>query len=328
MKSLSLATLILPLLTTTAFAFDLEAHRGGRGLMPENTLPAFANALSLGVDTLELDTGITRDGFVLVSHNPQLVPELARGPDGLWLTAPSAPIFAMTRAEIARYDIGRLNPDNRYGKQFPDQHPVDGTRLPLLSEVFALAARAGNTKVRFNIETKLVPQVPDQAPAPEPFAMALVQEIRAAGVTDRAMIQSFDWRTLQVVQRIAPEIVTVYLSSEARNFDTIERGKPGPSPWTAGFDVDDFGGSVPKAVKAAGGRIWSPFYRDVTPASLAEAKALALPVVVWTVDERADMIALIKQGVDGIITDFPDRLRSVMAELGMPLPAPTPVRPD
>lgn len=193
--------------------------------------------------------------------------------------------------------------------------------------MFALARRAGNSWVRFNIETKIRPSEPTATPGPDEFARAVIATIRRAGVADRSTVQSFDWRTLQVVQREAPDIATVYLSAQQNWFDNIRRGQPGPSPWTAGRDVEDHGGSVTRLVKAAGGAVWSPYHKDIDAAQLAEARALGLPVVVWTVNDLDRMEALIELGVDGIITDYPNRLRAVMARRGMDLPRPTPVDP-
>ncbi len=312
---------------TPVHAFDLEGHRGARGHRPENTLPAFAFALSTGVDTLELDTGITKDGAVVISHNRRLAPEITRGPDGQYLAAPGPVIHDLTLAELRRYDIGAIRPGTDYARQFPDQQPVPGTTFPLLAELTRLVEKSGNTQVRFNIETKLSPLAPEDTVDPETFATMLVEVVLTAGIANRTMIQSFDWRTLKVVQKIAPQIPTVCLTFERGAEDTVQRGKPGPSPWTAGLDVDDFAGSTPRLVKAAGCAVWSPFFRDVSDAALAEAKSLGLQTVVWTVDTPADMDALIARGVDGIITDYPDRLREVMARHGLPLPAPTPVTP-
>ena len=313
------------LVACPAFAFDLQGHRGARGLAPENTLAAFAKALEIGVTTLELDTGITRDGIVVVSHNPELNPDITRDADGRFLTASGPAIHSLTLAELRRFDIGRLNPATSYARGFPDQRPADGARIPTLAEVFDLARRAGNADVRFNVETKIFPDRPALTPAPDAFADALVALIRAEGMSRRATIQSFDWRTLRRVQASAPEIETVYLSAEQRFLDNIERGRPGPSPWTAGFDVDEYAGSVPRLVHAAGGRIWSPFYVDATPEVLAEAKRLGLRVIVWTVNDPMEMDRLIERGVDGIISDRPDILRRVMAARGLALPVPTPL---
>ena len=114
------------------------------------------------------------------------------------------------------------------------------------------------------------------------------------------------------MQKIAPEIPTVYLSHVGGSLNNIKPGQPGPSPWMAGLDIDDFGGSIPRAVKAAGGRYWAPFYKYLTAALLEEAHQLGLKVYVWTVDSRSDMVRLKEMGVDGIITNRPDILRSVV----------------
>ena len=322
-------------LPVAAAAFDLQGHRGARGLAPENTLPAFAKALSVGVTTLELDTGVTKDGVVVVIHDPSLNPDIARDADGKWLEKRGPAVRELTYEELARYDVGRLKPETNYSKRYPQQVAVDGTRVPKLADVFALATKAGNDKVRFNIETKLAPMVPDETLAPEPFARAVVEEIRKAGMVSRAAIQSFDWRTLQAVQKIAPEIETVYLTAQQRYLDNVctgvKAGSPAvapadcePSPWTAGFQLKEHG-SIPKMVKAAGGKVWSPELRDIDAAKLKEARDLGLRVVVWTVNEPAHVARLLELGVDGIISDRPDVVREEMQTRGMPLPAPTPI---
>lgn len=318
MAALAVTIIFTPLTPTPLAAFDLEAHRGGRGLMPENTLPAFANALSIGVDTLELDVGITKDGILVISHDVALMPTVARY-QGAFIAEPAPPIFHMTFAELQKYDVGRVNPADPTYKQFTRQQPVDGTRVPKLTDLFELVKRSGNQEVRFNIETKLSPLEPEQTAAPVPFAEALIAAVRKAGLEKRVLVQSFDWRTLRHVQKIAPDIPTVYLSSR--------RTVTPDSPWTAEFRLNDYEGSVPRMVKAAGGAIWSPFFQNMSDADLATAKSLNLPVVVWTVNEEKDMRSLIERGVSGIITDYPDVLRALMASMKIPLPKPTFVVP-
>ena len=314
------STALLLGLVTPAHAFDLQGHRGARGLAPENTLAAFDTALGIGVTTLELDIAMTKDGVLVVSHNRRLNPDHTRGPDGKFLEAEGPAIRSLTLAEVRQHDVGRLKPGTPYAADFAQQRAVDGARIPLLAEVFALAVERQVTHVRFNIETKITPTSGAETPDPEAFAAALAKAIRDAGLVTRASIQSFDWRTLAAMKRIAPEIERVCLTAEALTLDTIRRGEPGPSPWTAGLDVDDFGGSVPRLVAAAGCQTWSPLYRNAKPDDIAAAKALGLKVIPWTVNERADMERLIALGVDGLITDYPDRLRAVMAGKEMPLP--------
>ena len=333
----AIAAAVLIAITGAAAAFDLQGHRGARGLAPENSLPAFAKALSLGVDTLEFDTGITKDGVVVVNHDASLSPDVARGPDGKWLEKVGPAIRSLTYEELSRYDVGRIKPESSYARRFASQEAVDGTRIPRLGDVFALVKKSGNEKVRFNIETKLSPFAPEETLAPEAFARALVAEIRKAGMASRATIQSFDWRTLQAVQKEAPEIATVYLTAQQKFLDNVctgtKTGSPttapaecGPSQWTAGFQLKDHG-SVPKMVKAAGGKVWSPEYRDIDAARLKEARDLGLGVVVWTVNDPAQIARMLDLGVDGIISDRPDLVRDEMKKRGMALPAATPVAP-
>ena len=318
---------LLPLLASLhAAAFDLRGHRGARGLAPENTLPAFARALSIGVTTLELDIAITRDGQLVISHDPALNPDLTRGPDGQYLAARGPLISQMSLLELRRYDVGRIKPDTRYASLYPEQQAIDGTRVPLLTELFALLKKAGNSQVRLDIETKINPMAPHETLAPEPFARALIGALRDAGMASRTTIQSFDWRTLQVVQKEAPEILTAYLSAQQKFLDNIGADQAAPSPWTAGFQYKDHG-SVPKMVKAAGGSIWSVFHGDVDADKLREAKALGLTVLVWTVNHPAQISRLMDLGVDGLISDRPDLVRAEMARRGLPMPAATPVDP-
>jgi glycerophosphoryl diester phosphodiesterase len=305
-------------------AFDLEAHRGGRALRPENTLQSFANALSMGVDTLELDMGVTKDGVIVVSHERGLNPDLARAPDGHYVPK-GTPYVNLTLAEVKQYDVGQIRPGSDYAARFPDQLAVPGTRIPTLAEVFALVRRSGDGHVRLNIETKIDPNHPDESPDPQHFVTAVLELLRREHFVDRVMIESFDWRTLLLVQKQAPTIPTVYLTQQQQPEENIYLDKP--SAWTAGFDPRNYGGSVPRAVKAAGGKIWSPLYSDVDRQSLAEAHRLGLPVIVWTVNDPQDMARLIDMGVDGIISDRPDVLRTVAATKGIKLPQPAPVSP-
>src|SRR5579863_3567201 len=162
--------------------FDIEAHRGGRALRPENTLPAFANALSMGVDTLELDMAITRDEVVVVSHDRGLNPDLARGADGQYIAA-SIPYIDLTLAQVKTYDVGQIRPGSAYAAQFPEQRAEPGTRIPTLSEVFALVRHSGNPHVRLNIEIKIDPNHPHESPDPEHFVAIVLALLRREDFT-------------------------------------------------------------------------------------------------------------------------------------------------
>src|SRR5688500_7265441 len=268
--------------TSTACAIDLQGHRGARGHAPENTLPGFERALAIGVTTLELDVGVTRDGVVVIHHDRALNPDITRGADGAWIAAPGPLIRSLTFAELQRYDVGRIRPGSEYARRFPHQQALDGARIPRLAELFA---RAG-ASVRFNVETKISPDAPHDTLPPEPFARALIHEVRKAGAEKRTTIQSFDWRTLKVVEREAPEIATSYLTDNR--------------------DAD------PRKVHAAGGRIWSPDFSTLTADKVATARELGLKIIPWTVNDKADIARMLELGVDGIISDYPDRVRQAL----------------
>jgi glycerophosphoryl diester phosphodiesterase len=313
-------------LPVTAADFDLQGHRGARGLSPENTLAGFSRALAVGVSTLELDCGVTRDGIVVVSHDRLLSPDHTRDAAGRFLDAPGPAIVDLTYEELRQYDVGRIKPGSEYAAAFPEQQPVDGERIPRLADVFALVEQSGNRAVRFNIETKIDPAQPLQSVSALAFARALAAVIRDAGMASRTTVQSFDWRTLRLLGALAPEIGLVALTDQQPDEDTVEIGKPGASAWLGELDVDDHAGSVPKLVQALGAKTWSPHARDLTPALVIEAHALGLAVVPWTVNDPKDMERAIAAGVDGLITDYPDRLRTVLQSKGIAVPAPTPVR--
>jgi glycerophosphoryl diester phosphodiesterase len=303
----------------TRQAIDLQAHRGGRALQPENTLSAFSNAVEIGVTTLELDIGLTADDVLVISHDTALNPNHTRDASGAFLRAKGPPIRTLTLAQLQAYDVGLIDPASGYGKPFPKQLSHDGERIPTLAALFERMQALGATQVRFNIETKVDPTRPSETASPEQMVRALLSEIDKAGVAQRVTVQSFDWRSLALVGDSAPQLPRAYLTSAGTLKD---------SRWTAGLRIEDFG-SAPRMVKAAAGDargpvIWSPAFSDLTPELVKQAHALGLSVLPWTVNERADMARLMDWGVDGLITDDPAILRDLMGERGVPLPAKLP----
>lgn len=288
-------------------------HRGAAGLLPENTLAAFAKACELGIDALELDVLASADGELVVHHDFKLKPEIARTPDGAWISSGSQPaIKDLTLAQLKTYDIGRLQPNTAYAGRYPEQTPADGERIPTFKEVIDLFKTSCRPSTRLFVEIKTSPEEPGLAPPPAVLSDRVVKMVKEAGIAHRTWILSFDWRNLVHIQKIAPEIATVYLTIVGPGLNNLKPNQPGASPWTAGFDVDDFSGSAPRAVKAAGGRVWAPYFKNLTPESLAEARQLRLKVSVWTPDNTEDMKKLIDMKVDAITTNRPDILKKLL----------------
>jgi len=278
----------------------IVGHRGARGLWPENTLAGFAGALMLGVDALELDVALTADGVPVVSHDPALNPNITRDATGAWLSAPGSLIRALRAAELAAYDVGRLRPGTPYAAAFPEQSPCDGERIPRLAE----ALRLGNG-TNFIIELKTWPGDPGCSAGGADLADAVLAVADAAGVTSRITVEGFDWSGPRHVRSVRPEVRLAWLTRA----ETVRNA----ALWWGGPHPAEFGGSVPRVVAAEGGPVWAPDHTDLTPDQLDEAHALGLAVIPWTVNEPKDMARLIGWGVDGIVTDRPDRARKVAA---------------
>ncbi|MFG1789942.1 glycerophosphodiester phosphodiesterase family protein [Nocardia sp. NPDC049149] len=317
--------------------FDLQAHRGGTALVVENTLAAFANALELGVSTLELDVQITEDGYPVLTHDRD------PNPDKCIDTAPAFPgdpkfpyvpgtryIRDLTLAQVRTIDCG-----SKQLAAFPEQRTVPGAQMPLLSEVFDLVRAYHADEVKLNIETKVEAGAPQQTAPREQFVQVVAAEIRRAHIENQVTIQSFDWGALMRMREVAPELPLVALTN-GQQF--LQEGQPGPSPWLGGLDIDDFPGSLQQKYVAAAASfgadavspvhgdpqdatVATPGYRPFTTADLVKAAHdRGIRVVPWTVDDRATMLTLLDLGVDGLITNRPDLLRTVLAERGYQLP--------
>ncbi|MEO8657685.1 MAG: glycerophosphodiester phosphodiesterase [Bryobacteraceae bacterium] len=272
-------TLALALLTVLSMPAAprilVHGHRGARAMRPENTIPAFEYAIEAGVDVLELDMAVTKDNVLVVSHDPRLTSQICRGPVG------SNVIRELTLEQLKQWDCGTLkNPG------FPKQQPVPGTTVPTLDEVFDLGAKG---TFEFNIETKIFADKPELTPPPAEFAQLVVDAIRRHKLEKRVMVQSFDFRTLQEVKKIAPEIrLSALYAVGFKNFVSIG--------------------------KEAGATIVSPHYMLVTKGRVDAAHAAGLQVVPWTANTPKDWDKLVDAGVDAIISDDPAELIRYLKE--------------
>ncbi len=255
----------------------VHGHRGARARRPENTLPAFQYALAQGVDVLELDVAVTKDGIAVISHDPLINATICSGPNL------GVAIHSLTFAELQKYDCGaKKNPN------FPDQVPVPGTRIPTLDDVFALGQ--GN-KVQFNVETKIFADKPELTPDPEVFTKLVLDHIRKHKLDDRVILQSFDPRTLRVMKRLAPGIRRAALFEKQQDWMAVAKE----------FDAT----------------LFSPEHRLVTPELVAQAHKAGFGVVPWTADKASDWQLMVDAGVDAIITDDPAALIAWLKSKGL-----------
>lgn len=308
--------------------FDLQAHRGGIALNTESSPYSFGAAVRLGVTTLELDTQVTRDGKVVVTHDRATNPGVCTDTEPATPGDPQFPYVGkfvkdLTLAQIRTLDCGSVQKSG-----FPGQQTHPGSRMMLLSEVFDLVRASGDEHVRFNIETKVEAGAPEETAPREEFVRRVHEEIARSGMADRVSVQSFDWGSLELMHRLSPSTPLVALT----NGDFLEVGEDGASPWLGGLDVDDFGGDgVAAAASIEGVAAYSPVFampqdcrvgdegcaQYATREMVDRAHSLGLKVIPWTVDGASNMGHAIDAGVDGIITDEPDVLLGVLRERGI-----------
>ncbi|MBU2514329.1 glycerophosphodiester phosphodiesterase [bacterium] len=291
-------------------------HRGAAGILPENSLAGFKKACELGVDAIELDVLVSADGVLVVHHDYKLKPEIARSTDGDWIIPGLQPsIKELSLAQLKTYDIGRLQPNTSYAARYPEQSPMDGEQIPTFKEVIDLFKKSCSANTRLFVEIKTSPEESDLTPPPEQLSDMVVKMLREEGIIQHTWILSFDWRNLVHIQKTAPDLVTVYLTIDTAKFNNLKSHQAGASPWMAGLDIDDFNGSAPRAIKAAGGHVWSPYFRNLTPELLLEAHQLGLLVSVWTPDKPYQMKNLIEMEVDAITTNRPDLLKELLTKM-------------
>lgn len=306
------------------------AHRGGAGLRPENTLAAFAHALDVGCDGFELDVHVAKDGTVVVFHDEALKPEIVRDAGGRWLEGPPPLIKDLPYADLQSYDIGRLKPGSKCAQRHPDQMPHDGEKIPRLADVIWLIKRSGGAE-RLWVELKTNFLDRTRTASPQAMAEAVIRVLKREKFLDRTVLVGFDWPALIAAKKLAPKVECWFTTlpqtwfgdgavpaehgpppkAELEKLRTLERDT---APWTGGFDRGKYG-SVIKAAKAAGADGWFPFFADINRATLQEAREQGLKVGAWTVNESNDLARLADLGVDGLCTDYPDRLQAVLKGL-------------
>jgi len=270
------ALFVLGGVIVTAAPIQIIGHRGARAMRPENTVPGFEYAIDVGANAVQMDVAVTGDDVLVISHEPVLDPEICRSLDG------SSAIRELTFARLRQqWECGSIrNP------HFPKQTPLPGTRIPALEEVFALANR-GNFV--FNIETKIFHKEQAQdTPTADRFAELLVRAIDRHNLRPRVVVQSFDFRILSAIRKLAPDIRI------------------------AALDQDDKLGDFVSVARSAGAQIIAPDRAMVTPSRVMAAHQAGLLVLSWIANTAPEWDALIAADVDGIMSDDPEALIAYM----------------
>lgn len=312
--------------------FDLEAHRGGRDVRPENTLYSYAYAIELGATSIECDMQLTKDGQIVMSHNPILNSDITRDENGNYIENNKYDIRLMTVDELKKFDVGVMDPNcgEYYDLHGKTQFTYDA-KIPTLEELMQLIQSYGDKNIVLNIETK---SYPDPASAgyknnadPNKFVEVFNNIVKKYDMEDRVVLQSFDWQTLIEMKKLNPNISTSALWQEqpswGRDSESLRRYEKKKSPWLGGLDIKDYQGNPVKAAHAIGADIISPYYTEISKQDVDEAHSLGMKVVPWTVNNEKDMNMLLDMGVDGIISDKPWLLKQVLEKRNIKLHTPT-----
>lgn len=312
--------------------FDLEAHRGGRDVRPEKTLYSYAYAIELGATSIECDMQLTKDGQIVMSHNPILNSDITRDENGNYIKNNKYDIRLMTVDELKKFDVGVMDPNcgEYYDLHGKTQFTYDA-KIPTLEELMQLIQSYGDKNIVLNIETK---SYPDPASAgyknnadPKKFVEVFNNIVKKYNMEDRVVLQSFDWQTLIEMKKLNPNISTSALWQEqpswGRDSESLRRYEKKKSPWLGGLDIKDYQGNPVKAAHAIGADIISPYYTEISKQDVDEAHSLGMKVVPWTVNNEKDMTMLLDMGVDGIISDKPWLLKQVLEKRNIKLHTPT-----
>lgn len=312
--------------------FDLEAHRGGRDVRPENTLYSYAYAIELGATSIECDMQLTKDGQIVMSHNPILNSDITRDENGNYIENNKYDIRLMTVDELKKFDVGVMDPNcgEYYDLHGKTQFTYDA-KIPTLEELMQLIQSYGDKNIVLNIETK---SYPDPASAgyknnadPKKFVEVFNNIVKKYDMEDRVVLQSFDWQTLIEMKKLNPNISTSALWQEqpswGRDSESLRRYEKKKSSWLGGLDIKDYQGNPVKAAHAIGTDIISPYYTEISKQDVDEAHSLGMKVVPWTVNNEKDMNMLLDMGVDGIISDKPWLLKQVLEKRNIKLHTPT-----
>ena len=288
----------------------IYGHRGARGDLPENTLESFKYLFENNINAYETDILISKDLIPVITHDFRLEPSFTKDSEGNWIEDENIKIFDLTYEELLKFDVGSINKLSRYGRRFVNQKPLENQRIPKLSELLDLSSKNKSENLLINLEIKSTPDEENLTPAPEDTVKLVVNEIKKSNLKDKIIVSSFDWRTLTEIKNQYPEISRAYLTYQQVRGMKIKKTIYNRSPWMSFLPFyEDH--ELPKIIKSQGGKAWHPYRKDITKKLVDISHQEDLPVNVWTVNEEYEMLKMIEYGVDGIMTDYPLRLKEL-----------------
>ena len=288
----------------------IYGHRGARGDLPENTLESFKYLFENNINAYEADILISKDLIPVVTHDFRLDPSFTKDSEGNWIEDENIKIFDLTYEELLKFDVGSINKLSRYGRRFVNQKPLENQRIPKLSELLDLSSKNKSENLLINLEIKSTPDEENLTPTPEDTVNLVVNEINKSNLKDKIIVSSFDWRTLTEIKNQYPEISRAYLTYQQVRGMKIKKTIYNRSPWMSFLPFyEDH--ELPKIIKSQGGKAWHPYRKDITKKLVDISHQENLPVNVWTVNEEYEMLKMIEHGVDGIMTDYPLRLKEL-----------------
>lgn len=282
----------------------IYGHRGARGVLPENTLESFKYLFENNIHAYETDILISKDFIPVITHDFRLDPSYTKDINDNWIEDENIKIIDLTYDQILQFDVGTLNKLSKYGRKFINQKSLQNQNIPKLSELLKLTSDNIVEDLLINLEIKSTPIEKNLTPEPNEMVKIIIDEVSRSNLEDRIIYSSFDWRVLREVKERDSKIPRAYLTSGVKGkiYDK--------SPWLD-FTPLHNGVELPELIKALGGSAWHPNYKDVNKEIIQISHDKGLPVNVWTVNRESDMLRMIDYGVDGIMTDYPLKLKEL-----------------
>ena len=284
----------------------IYGHRGARGDLPENTLKSFKYLFENGISAYETDIVLSKDLIPVINHDFRLNPTLTKDSKGNWITNDDIKIYDLTYEQLSKFTIGSINKKSKYGRKFDSQKNLPEQKIPMLSELLELTSKNLSDNLVINLEIKSTPIEKNLTPNPDEMVRLIMNDLNKFELNDKIIFSSFDWRILNEIKVTYPKISRAYLTSEGKGkiYDK--------SPWLNFMPLYDSDvNELPRLIKTLGGRAWHPKYNDINKAVVRISHEVGLPVNVWTVNEEYDMMRMIDYGVDGIMTDYPVKLKEL-----------------